>query len=517
MTLEKTSIILIEAGGVSGSGDAAVFWRKRHMDTLLEKARQYEKNALEKEKQSGIPRPAVHFTNPVGWMNDPNGFSDYKGEHHLFFQYYPYDTRWDSMHWGHAKSSDFIRWEYLPAAMAPDQPYDELGVFSGSALVRDEKQVLIYTGVKNVDGEGYQTQCLAVGDGLNYEKAPENPVIPASLLPAGYDRKDFRDPKIWKDGDVYYVVVGCRSEENGGEAALFSSTDLKNWKFETILDKSFGKLGIMWECPDFFPVGEKWALTVSPIRMEAEGLEFHPGNNCIVLTGTYDPETMKFQRETVRSLDYGLDFYAPQTMETADGRRVIIGWMQSCEKAFLPEGFPWCGIMSIPRELFMENGRLCQRPVRELEAYLKEKAVYTDISVKEKQALSGIRGRMIELAITLKGTDYDSWTLSLAAGEKHDTTVTYDRKHKILTFDRTHSGVHWNLVHSRSMYVTGKEEELSLRILLDRYTVEIFADGGAEVFSALLYTEVESDGIFFESDGEALMDVTAREIVLEEK
>lgn len=119
------------------------------MDTLLEKARQYEKNALEKEKQGGIPRPAVHFTNPVGWMNDPNGFSDYKGEHHLFFQYYPYDTRWDSMHWGHAKSSDFIRWEYLPAAMAPDQPYDELGVFPevpwsgtenpGADLYRGEK------------------------------------------------------------------------------------------------------------------------------------------------------------------------------------------------------------------------------------------------------------------------------------------------------------------------------------------------------------------------------------------
>ena len=137
------------------------------------------------------------------------------------------------------------------------------------------------------------------------------------------------------------MIVGCCAEENGGEAALFSSVDLRNWKFETILDKSYGKLGIMWECPDFFPLGDKWILTVSPIGMEAEGLEFHPGNNCIVLTGTYDPKTMKFERETARSLDYGLDFYAPQTMETADGRRVIIGWMQSCEKAFLPEGFPW--------------------------------------------------------------------------------------------------------------------------------------------------------------------------------
>ena len=411
-------------GGASGKEALPFVWRKRHMSTLLEKARQQEKRALEKAKEGGVPRPAVHFTNPVGWMNDPNGFSDYKGEHHLFFQYYPYETRWNSMHWGHAKSSDFLHWEYLPAAMAPDQDYDDFGVFSGSAIVKDGKQYLLYTGVKIIGGEEHQTQCLAVGDGLNYEKAPENPVIPASLLPEGYDQRNFRDPKVWKDGNLYYVIVGCCAEENGGEAALFSSVDLRNWKFETILDKSYGKLGIMWECPDFFPLGDKWILTVSPIGMEAEGLEFHPGNNCIVLTGTYDPKTMKFERETARSLDYGLDFYAPQTMETADGRRVIIGWMQSCEKAFLPEGFPWCGILSIPRELFLENGRLCQRPVRELENYLKEKAVYTDVSIGKKQALTCIQGRMIDLSVTVKGKAYDKWTLYLAAGEKHYSTIT---------------------------------------------------------------------------------------------
>ena len=116
------------------------------MSEMVEKARKYE---LEKSmKVAQDDRPVYHFSNPVGWMNDPNGFSDYKGEHHLFFQYYPYATHWDSMHWGHAKSADFIKWEYLPTALAPDQDYDNFGVFSGSAIEDGEKQILIYTGVE---------------------------------------------------------------------------------------------------------------------------------------------------------------------------------------------------------------------------------------------------------------------------------------------------------------------------------------------------------------------------------
>lgn len=116
------------------------------MSELLEKARAYERKAA--EKAGDCSRPAFHFSNPVGWMNDPNGFSEYKGEHHLFYQYYPYATQWNSMHWGHAKSRDFIKWEYLPAALAPDCAYDNFGVFSGSAIEDGERQVLIYTGVE---------------------------------------------------------------------------------------------------------------------------------------------------------------------------------------------------------------------------------------------------------------------------------------------------------------------------------------------------------------------------------
>ena len=102
------------------------------MNKSLEKARKYEEEAI--KRISNENRPSFHFSNPVGWMNDPNGFSEFKGEHHLFFQYYPYATTWNSMHWGHAKSKDFIKWEYLPVALAPDCEYDNFGVFSGSAI-----------------------------------------------------------------------------------------------------------------------------------------------------------------------------------------------------------------------------------------------------------------------------------------------------------------------------------------------------------------------------------------------
>ncbi|EAC9468344.1 glycoside hydrolase family 32 protein, partial [Listeria monocytogenes] len=101
-------------------------------------------------------RQNYHFSAPIGWINDPNGFIYYKGHYHLFYQYYPYDSRWGPMHWGHARSSDLVHWEDLPVALAPDQPYDSGGCFSGSAIERDGKLYLFYTGCQEIDGISHQ-------------------------------------------------------------------------------------------------------------------------------------------------------------------------------------------------------------------------------------------------------------------------------------------------------------------------------------------------------------------------
>ena len=212
-------------------------------DLTLQKARAYE--AEHGAAISPEERPAYHMTPYVGWLNDPNGFSFYQGKYHQFYQYNPYDVRWAPMHWGHAVSTDLLHWEYLPCALAPDSPADNgPGCFSGSATEMDDgKQLLMYTSViaeKQPNGEmrDIQTQSIAIGDGLNYEKPACNPVLTQKDLPEGFSKFDFRDPKIWREADgTYSAVTVCLAEDGSGAAALFQSKDGFDWHFVTVLER----------------------------------------------------------------------------------------------------------------------------------------------------------------------------------------------------------------------------------------------------------------------------------------
>ena len=273
---------------------------------ILKKAREYEADYNSKSDLS--KRPLFHVTGTVGWINDPNGFSVYKGEYHLFYQYHPYSLKWGPMHWGHLKSKDLIKWERLPVALAPDEEYDINGCFSGSAVeTPDGKHLLMYTGVQNE----YQRQCIAVGDGSEYTKAPVNPVIKGDMLPKGSSEYDFRDPKIRIENGIYYAVVANKAADGSGAVYQFSSLNGNDWIFDKVVDASKNELGKMWECPDYFPFMDKRVLILSPQEMEAGG-EFKSGNNTMAIIGHENQEDI-FIRESIQTLDFGIDFYAPQT------------------------------------------------------------------------------------------------------------------------------------------------------------------------------------------------------------
>ncbi len=483
---------------------------------MIRKANEYiEKNRINKEE-----KPAFHVTPPIGWLNDPNGFSVYKGKIHLFYQFHPYGNQWGPMHWGHQVTEDMIRWEELPTALAPDQEYDKAGCFSGSAIETEEGHVLVYTGVKEEkekDGtvRTYQNQCLAVGDGISYQKVAENPMVSGSSLPEGYSRADFRDPKVWKDGETYYMVAGNLDKNQDGQIVLFSSRNLREWNYETVLAHSGGRIGRMWECPDFFSLDGKHVLICSPQNMKAHKFEIHNGHNSLYFLGEYNKDTCEFVHGEPKTLDYGLDFYAPQTTILPDGRRIMIAWMQSWDATLIPEEQKWNGMMTLPRELTIEKGQLIQKPIRELEKYHSKKVVYEKQRISGMCQLDGVCGRMIDMLVEIEKGNYQEFCIEVAHNEEYSTSYRYCPRTRIIEVDRTYSGVCKDVVCQRKMKVKGSYDKLKLQFILDKNSIELFVNDGEQVSSTVIYTPQEANEIVFSCYGETRINVTKYDIQMD--
>lgn len=485
---------------------------------LLEKARTFERENTKKVEEA--KRPGFHLSVQVGWMNDPNGFSYYNGEYHLFYQYHPYASYWGPMHWGHAVSKDLLHWRYLPAALAPDESYDKDGCFSGSAVEMDDgRHLLMYTGVVEEelpDGtkKGVQTQCVAIGDGVNYEKYEGNPVIDESQLPEGGDRFEFRDPRIWKAEDgTYRCVAGNCDGDRDGQILLYSSKDALHWNFEKILLRNHDRFGKMWECPDFFELDGKYVLLTSPQDMIPEGMEYHNGNGTLCIIGDLDSETHTLKEQSYQSVDYGIDCYAMQTLLAPDGRRIMIAWMQNWDTlAYRRNDSKWFAQMSLPRELSVKNGRLYQVPVRELDSMRANKVEYRDVVIKDTRiTLDQIEGRTVDLELVIRPVDkdklYKKFELCFAENEKYHSTLRFRPDESVLKIDRSFSGSERAVVHQRECLVNGDCNELKLRVILDRFSAEIFINDGEQVMSAVILTEQDAKGISFAVNGAARIDV----------
>ena len=491
---------------------------------ILRDARRYE--AIAEQAIPASAKPAFHLTPRVGWMNDPNGFSYYKGQYHLFYQYYPFDTKWGVMHWGHAVSDDLLHWEHLPAALAPDTLADRDGCFSGSAVeLPDGRQLLLYTGVveqRGMPGETadcIQTQCVAIGDGVDYQKYPGNPVLTDADIPAGSSKSDFRDPKAWREPDgSYRCVVGNRAADGSGQLLYYSSPDALHWTFESVLAANHDRFGSMWECPDFFELDGKAVILVSPQDMLPEGFEYHNGNGTVCLIGRFDDRTKTFVEETDHAIDYGIDFYAPQTILTPDGRRVMIAWMQNWDTlAIKKPKFFWYGQMTLPRELSIRNGRLYQWPIRELDALRQNHVAYQGVRFEGETTLTGICGRRLDVTITIRAAEkdnvYKKFAVWFAQNDRYHTAISYRPYGSVLKIDRKFSGSRRAVIHQRRCLVPDRGGELTFRMILDRHSVEIFVNGGEQTLTASMFTEQGSDGFRFFADGKVVMDVDKFDLI----
>lgn len=484
------------------------------MNKLYEANRYVTEHSVSREEL-----PTFHVALLIGWMNDPNGFSVYNGKIHLFYQCHPYSKVWGPMHWAHTVTEDFIKWKNMPVALAPDQEYDEAGCFSGTGLDTENGHLLVYTGVMEKEENGlkktYQNQCVAIGDGTDYRKADNNPVITGDMMPTGFSREDFRDPKIWREEDGYYLLAGNKTDEGIPQVVLFHSDNLEDWQYVSVLAKDLdGKLGTMWECPDFFSLNGEYGLLISPQNMMA-GNEFHNGNNVAFLSGKYDKKRHIFQYDKAISVDEGLDFYAPQTLEMPDGRRIMIGWMQSWDSNIRPENQKWSGMMSLPRELQIIDGKLIQSPVKEMENYYADTVNYTNQEIAGECQLSRIGGRTVDMTIEILSGEFREFCIQFAANEKYRTFITYDKIKNTLEFDRTYSGMVRDTISSRRVAIKAPKESLKLRFVLDKYSAEIFVNDGEQVLSSTFYTPMDAEEIHFGCDGVAVTNIEKHAIAVD--
>lgn len=468
----------------------------------LKEALQFINNNKDTIKKEN--KPKYHVIGDIGWINDPNGFSCYKGEYHLFYQYYPYDIKWGPMHWGHTTTKDFIKWTPKPLALAPDEVYDKNGCFSGSGIQIGDKHVLMYTGHFDPDKNNpsliRQTQCIAIGDGENYVKVKENPVIKTEQLMSESNLSDFRDPKIWEKDGCFYAVVGNRHDDGSGQILLYKSQNIIDWDFVGVMCKSENKLGRMWECPDIFEIGESDVLIMSPQEMKPETHRFHNGNGTIYMVGKLNYETGEYKYEIYDEIDGGLDFYAPQTLITPDNRRIMIAWMQSWERNIPSDRFGYAGMMTIPRELTIKNNRLIQNPVHEIEDYRSNKVEYKNVKINGEVKLDNIEGNCIDLIIEIPKADYTTFKIKLLKNKDYETVLSYDPKDKVLIFDRSNSGSGINALNTTSMKVESSNEQIKFRLLMDLYSVEVFVNDGEYAMTSTVYAPENAREISFYAD-----------------
>ncbi|OXS74729.1 glycoside hydrolase family 32 protein [Domibacillus enclensis] len=466
------------------------------MNKAIEKAHKAVQQSV-KQAAGGSYRLGYHIMAPARWINDPNGLIYWKGEYHVFYQHHPYDVKTGSIHWGHMKSKDLVHWEHLPIAIAPDQDYDKSGCFSGSAVDHDGVLTLIYTGHVEEDGVVTEAQCLTTStDGIHFDKHPQNPVIQEP--PAGASA-DFRDPKVWKHEDIWYMVIGSQKDKLGN-VHLYESADLLSWKDRGAIVKSDGKLGFMLECPDFFELDGKHVLVFSPQGVEANGDDYQNLYQTGTLVGDFDYKTAAFTYGDFQELDKGFDFYAAQTFRDDEGRRILFAWMNMWEADMPEQKEGWAGALTIPRELlFNENGQVMMRPVKELEKLRGEQSIAGSMPVKGVQRLHAA-GERLEIIALFEAREAASFGINIRCSKDgaEKTVIRYETADHKIVFDRSQSGIGEGGVRKAKIE---KSAVVKLHMFIDHSSVELFVNDGEVSMTGRIYPREHSTHIELFAEG----------------
>ena len=419
-------------------------------------------------------RSIYHHTPVYGWMNDPNGMFYKDGVWHLYYQYNPYGSQWENMTWAHSTSTDLIHWKNHGEVIQPDA----LGtIFSGSSVVDKENTagfgkdavVAFYT-----SAGAAQTQSIAYStdNGETFKKYVNNPILTS-------DVPDFRDPNVFWNEEVkqWNLILAAGQQMN-----IYSSKNLKDWKFESSFGEGYGNHGGVWECPDLLKMGDKWLLicNINP------GGPFG-GSATQYFVGSFDGHkfTCESKPEVTKWMDYGKDHYATVSFSNApDGRIVVLPWMSNWQYANQVPTQQFRSANGLPRDLglYSYNG----------EDYVSVKPSPEVFAAFEKKPSGRLQSAAYIEVTNIKSNA--SIVLSNDKGER--VTMVYDGKNATFSMDRTESGVtdfHSDFKAKTVAPTNGVIK--SMQIFIDRCSIEAFDTEGKVAMTNLVFPSKPYDKI----------------------
>ena len=469
-------------------------------------------------------RPAVHFTPAENWMNDPNGLVLHDGVYHLYFQYNPEGSDWGNISWGHATSTDLVHWQEQAVALEATEAEQ---VFSGSIVVDVENTsglgttenpafVALYTSAYGEDAvkePGIQAQSLAfsLDEGHTWQRYEDNPVL--TLEP---DSESFRDPKVvWYEEGGFWVMSTVVADAQ--VVKLYRSDDLLSWSWLS----DFSGVGagaldpaILWEMPDLFPLtaddgSVHWVLllSINPGGVAGgSGSQYFVGQFDGTVFTPYD-DAPGADPDDVLWLDHGADFYAATTFsgDPPDGA-VIVGWMSNWDYADAVPTAPWRGGTAIPRRLALEArdgaAPLLVSSIAPVARTALESSSSTvtvdDTTVDDSTADEGTVAlpaspcapvQLIDLRLEPGEAQRAGLVLHGSADGERGARLVYDADAGTLTFDRSGAGTSvsptFAAEHVAQVHPVGQSPGLDLTVLVDRSSVEVFADGGRTTITDL--------------------------------
>ena len=436
-----------------------------------------------------VHRPRYHFLPAANWMNDPNGVIYWRGQYHLFFQYNPAGAWHANMHWGHAISADLVRWQELPVAIAPtpNSP-DQGGIFSGCLVDDAGTPTAIYTGVN--DDYTVQVQCLARGsdDLREWQKHPGNPIIGA-VPPALGQRRDFRDPFVWRGESCWYMALASHIVGVGGAVLLYRSQNLIDWQYaHPLYVGEKARNGRNFECPNFFPLGDKWVLIVSA------QLDHAPAQT-LYWVGRFENERFFPEHEAV--YDAGCS-YASLCGHAADGGMLIYSWLREGRSRAAQRESGWTGVQAVPRTLSLDaQNRLVSQPVA---ALYKLRGAHSHYGVGEVAAGSlSARGLSldIEASFDTEVAPRCGLEVALSADGCEKAAIVYDSETQTLQVKRQYRNPSPEVADETQgiPHRLAVGEALQLRVLLDGSVIEVIANGRARITSRFYVSDAANDSL----------------------